>query len=349
MDEKPTSIVFDSLEVYRKNFKKLLGLSVPFFMIVIVTIVLATIFPVTLVFSLPFLVIPFAFAYIVALTQVISDHPMAFNDYYRYIMLGLSPFVRRLMHPFLTLLKMLLLMLVTTLAISLLASLLAPTLNPALAALLGDLDELTTAAASMNELLAFIETNETVLYPLFNATMLANTLVGLAYLWVSFSHKLPALFLAVGLPNVFPQLDRIHHMVFRQHRDTFRRAFLKYQWISLVVLISGFTLGATVGWLLGLSSLIVTLSAALTSVLLWGILIPHYFLVLGSIYGLLEKHYVHEAQAEIRGFLRELDRINELNDDQKRAIREELTKHLEEPLTEEPSPEEKDQDPVDSE
>jgi hypothetical protein len=101
-------------------------------------------------------VIPFAFAYAVALTQVVSEHPLAFNDFYRYILLGLSPFIRRLMHPFITLLKMLLLIVVTTLAVSLMATLLAPTLNPALMSLLNQLTEMTETA-TMDELLAFVE------------------------------------------------------------------------------------------------------------------------------------------------------------------------------------------------
>ncbi|MFA5235617.1 MAG: hypothetical protein WC399_02005 [Bacilli bacterium] len=338
MEEKTVSVIFEGFAAYRKNFKKMLGLSVPFFMVVVIAIVLATIFPLTLVFTLPFLVIPFAFAYVVALTQVVSEHPMAFNDYYRYIVLGLSPFVRRMMHPFLTLLKMLLLMCVATLTVSVLASLLAPSLDPRLAILLDELTELTATAASMDELLAFIETNQAAFYPLFNVTLLSTTFVGMAYLLLSFSLKIPAFFLAVGLPNVFPQLDRIHQTVFRAERRQFTASLFKYQWISFTVLTMGFVLGATVGWMLGFSSLIVSLLAPLGAVLLWVVLIPHYFLVLGSIYSQLENHYVHEAQGEIQAFLKELERINELNEEQKQAIRDELTKHLEKTPVEEKTP-----------
>ncbi len=340
MEEKPVSIIFDSFEAYRKNFKKILGLSVPFFMIVIVTIVLATIFPLTLIFTLPFFVIPFAFAYAVALTQVVSEHPLAFNDFYRYILLGLSPFVRRLMHPFITLLKMLLLIAITTLAVSLMATWLAPSLNPGLMILLDQLTEMT-ATATMEELLAFIEGNQATFYPLFNATLLTNAFVSLAYLLISFSQKFPALFLAVGLPNVFPQLDRIHQAVVRRHHNRLVTALFKYQWISFLVLTLGFVLGGTISWLLGYSSLIVSLLAPLAAVLLWGIMIPHYFLVLGSIYGQFEKHYVHESQGEIQSFLKDLDKISELNEEQKRTVRDELTKHLEKPSIEEPPSDEK--------
>jgi hypothetical protein len=75
-------------------------------------------------------------------------------------------------------------------------------------------------------------------------------------------------------------------------------------------------------------------------VVLWGIMIPHYFLVLGSIYGQFEQHYVHESQGEIQSFLKDLDKISELNEAQKQTVREELTKHLEKPSTEEPPSEE---------
>lgn len=318
----------DAFDVYRRHYKTLLALAVPLGMIVLVTIVLAIIFPFSLIVTFPFLIVPFSFAYIVSITQIVSDHPLALNEYYRFLLPGMNPFIRRLVHPYVSLLKMALLGFIALIVITSLAMWLAPYFNPALAQAFDELAVLGASSFDANDINEFLTSQGLVLAPFLTALMAISSFLSFVYLMFSFSNKIPALYLIVELPTAFPELDRIHKQVMLKNRRRLFGLTIKNQWPTILGLTLGFGVGIGLGLIFSLTPLLITLLSLIGALIGMFLLIPHYFLVLAIMYQTLEADYLANTKDQIRAFLAELDSIEGLSEQQRDDIRRELGKHL---------------------
>lgn len=333
MGDKPQpNLVTNAWVTYRQHYKPLLAVSFALTMVLIVSSVLALVFPFSLIITLPFVIIPFCFAFIVAITQLMANHPLAINDFYRYLLPGLNPFIRRLMRPFMMLIKASLLSLLMMFLVTFLANLLAPTLNAPLAATFDNLANLTLTTSDANDLLLFLDENNAVLQPFLTIMMLISSASFFLSIFIGLGNKLPALFLLVTLPTAFPELERLHRDIIKSKRQIIFRLRLKHQWPTYLALISGYTLGAILGFVFSQSALVTTLFALLGGLLTLALFLPHYFIGNAIIYQELEPDYYQRAQTAMRKFLTELDSIEELTPAQRQEIRQALEKHLK-PLT----------------
>jgi len=318
----------DAFDVYRTHFKTLLALAVPLVMVMLVTIVLAIVFPFSLIVTFPFLIVPFSFAYIVSITQIVSDHPLALNEYYRFLLPGMNPFIRRLVHPYVTLLKMALLAFISLIVVTSLAMCLAPYFNTELSAAFDEMALLGATSFDANDISDFLTRQGAVLSPFLTSLMAISSLVSFIYLMLSFSNKIPALYLIIELPTAFPELDRIHKQVIAKNRKRLFKLTIKNQWPTLLGITLGFGVGIGLGLIFSLTPLLVTLLSLIGALVGMFLLIPHYFLVLAIMYQTLEADYLANTKDQIRAFLAELDNIEGLSEQQRDDIRRELGKHL---------------------
>ncbi len=327
-EPKKFPFITNAWQEYRRHFSSLFGLSFAFLVVIIVIVVIGLVFPFSLIITMPFVIIPFCFAYVVSLTQIVANHPMAFNEFYRYLLPGMNPFIRRLIRPYMMLLKGALVSFLMLFITTLIANLLAPSFNPALAQVFENLATLTLTSSDANDLLAFIDNNATVLDPFFTIVMGITSLSFLVYLFLAISDKIPALFLLLELPTAFPELGRIHRQIMKERRRMRISIIVKNQWPTFLLLLIGAVIGALVGFILKQGAIITSLLALLGALLAMGPSLPHYFLILAMIYQTFESDYFRYAKQEIAAFLTQIDAIDQLSAEQKEELKKALQKHL---------------------
>ncbi len=306
---------------YYAHFSSLLPLAFAVTMVIVVTVLLAQLFPVTLVVTIPLLLIPFLFAFVVSSSRIVSDDPLALKTFYRFLLPGMNPSFRRLIRPYLAIIKTGLVYLATLFLAAFLAQLLAPSLDPTLTVVLENLVVMTEDTTTIAELNQFLVANATSLNPFFIALTLAGGFIAYVFIVFDLSTRLPGLYLALAVPTAVASLDIIHRSAYRLHRKTVIKWLLIHQWPSWVALIIGYALGAMLGIFLHAQPLVVSTLALVGGVFLSGLLLPHFFGVLAAIYDQLAPDYFKAAHEEILSLLASLDEMTQLSDEQKAAIR----------------------------
>ena len=314
-------------KTYRRHFGPLLVLSVPFFMITLVSLVLSLVFPFSLIVALPFMIIPFGFAYLILVNQILSGHTVAFASYYQIVLLGLSRFVRKTFHPFLTLMKMILLGIIATFIITLIANYMAPTSFPSLATAFDELIALAATSFTMAELNALMDVHQAALQPFFSIVGLLSSGVMLIYVVISLTLKWPTILLFTKMPQALPRIDAIHRSIYHKFRQAYIKLNFKLQWPLLVSVTSGYIAFGTIGVLLNLDVILTTLLALLGAMIVSLLILPASFVASNYIFHHFEADYIGEVKDEIKSFIQEIDAMRDLSDAQKDEIKRALNQH----------------------
>jgi len=321
---KKRSVVGAAFGDYAGHLGPFFALSFAYIVVITLVILIGTLLPIVLFALLPFILIPFLFAFIVVLHGVGTNQGPQLRDFNKLLVPGLHPFLRRMLHPYRSLLKAFVISFAVLFLLSLLVTSLAPSVAPELAVTLDELIELMDTAPSLTVLDDFLVTHENELYGFLAASSLLTALATFMSLASDFSGKILGMLFGLDIPMALEQLDQAHRAVYPKFRFSFLWHTVKYQWPSYLAFFAGCGFGAWLLVSLRVNPILIGALALGLGVLASGFLFPHYVIVVDAFYEKMAPSYFEFMRPKIKALLGEIDKAGEIPAEIKESLRKTL-------------------------
>jgi|GEM_PF-2196172 len=322
--DKKTKPAIAAFKEYAGHWGPFFALSFAFLVVMTLVTLLGSLLPIALLITLPFVVIPFLFAFVVVLHGLGNETGPHLKDFNKMIIPGMHPFLRRMFHPYRMLLKAMILSLVGLFGVSLLTTLLAPSMAPELNAALEQLTVLMEGPLDIAAFDQFMSLHEATLYPFLAITMLTTALIAFVSIGADFAYRLPGLLFGLDLPMVLELLDGAHRQIMPKFRARLLRHVFANQWPSYLSFFLGFGLAAVLMMSYHVNPILIGAFSLCAGLLLSFIFFPHFLIVYDDFYETMAPSYFEYMKPHVTSLLAELEK----NPDIPKELKDNLLKTL---------------------
>ena len=325
---KKQSLAKIAAERTKNTFTRKMGILAIFVMFCLASLMLALFLPETLILTVPFLIVPSVFSFMAINT--IFDMPIQSDEFGFFMMFKL--YYTRFFFGSFKLWKAFFKALLWALLITFITSTIFLLINPSILDSMSNIIETASNETMTDELLKFMESNET--YNLFTTLVTVGSF-GVGFLVFTHSVLVEGFkyyfnFLAKA-PILAQDLNTIAKPVFKKNRFSFYKDYYSCVWFIPILMIAGFAGGVALGmFMLELDSTQICVVGLAGSLLMSMFAIPYYFDATLVIYKKYQKDYMDSFISLSLETLKMMKQNEEITKEKEKEIKDFLDKQKQE-------------------
>jgi hypothetical protein len=321
--ENNKSSFYSSFKTYGQHFWPLFSLSLSFVTVAIIIMVIEAFLPFSLFVSIPLILTPFYFSLLVMNVRVKREKFVPLNSFYLYLLPGISAAIRVVIKPFKTILKAFLIFLLATFFLSLISNWLLPIFSPVFAEIVNQINIMLTAGTtSFEQINEFIISRYEDLAPFYNSIFLLSSLFAVIYFVYTISANSMVLHGLIGWGPLSVDLSSLTKRIFQKAKSQYFIFFIKNQWLSIVLFITGYTLGAVFSFLFIKEFSYLFVISLISGLILQGWMLPHYLDIQSLQFESLRPLFNESFRLEISSFLALIELDKNIPEEEKESLRQ---------------------------